>query len=233
MVKNRDRWTIEAIHRDGAITAVGRTGQVRLPAAYVADHVELAYAQTCHASQGRTVDRSILYLDTPKGAAGIYVPMTRGRESNEAFVVLRGEETPADVIAEALSRSWIDWPAVAVRADLTPAPSSRDGDGTRSGPERPLGKDDLVRLLERDAKLERAISSAQTSLDIARRRVVSLGREHTACAGPSRRTRRGWRTPGAPSPSSAARSCADDIESRSTPHATNWTGSRGRSNGRR
>ncbi len=62
MVKNRDRWTIEAIHRDGSTTVEGRMGRVRLPAAYVTQHVELAYAQTSHASQGRTVDRSFLYL---------------------------------------------------------------------------------------------------------------------------------------------------------------------------
>lgn len=42
--------------------------------------------------------------------------MTRGRESTDAFVVIRGEETPTDVIAEALSRTWIDRPAVAIRA---------------------------------------------------------------------------------------------------------------------
>ncbi len=180
MVKNRDRWTIEAIHRDGAITVEGRTGRVRLPADYVAEHVELAYAQTCHASQGRTVDRSFLYLDTPTGAAGIYVPMTRGRASNEAFVVIRGEETSADVIAEALSRSWIDRPAVAVRAELRPKRSSRHDDGRRSGPDRPLGKQELLQLLERHAALERTIAGAQAAEDIARHRMVSLTRERTA-----------------------------------------------------
>ncbi len=95
-------------------------------APYVAEHVELAYAQTCHASQGRTVDRSFLYLDAPTGAAGIYVPMTRGRESNEAFVVIRGEETPSDVVAEALTRTRIDRLAVAVRAELRSARSTHD-----------------------------------------------------------------------------------------------------------
>ncbi len=182
MVKNRDRWTIETIHRDGAITVEGRTGRVRLPAAYAAEHVELAYAQTCHASQGRTVDRSFLYLDAPTGAAGIYVPMTRGRQSNEAFVAIRGEETPADVIAEALSRSWIDRPAVAVRAEFRPARSSHDGDDRQRRPERPLGGDDLLRLLERDAALDRTITSARTALDMARHRVASLARERTALA---------------------------------------------------
>jgi hypothetical protein len=39
MVKNRDRWTIEAIHRDGSITATGRSGEVRLPKPRSTDEV--------------------------------------------------------------------------------------------------------------------------------------------------------------------------------------------------
>jgi ATP-dependent exoDNAse (exonuclease V) alpha subunit len=132
MVKNRDRWTVETVHRDGSVTVDGRTGRVQLPAGYV---VELAYAQTSHASQGRTVDRSFLYLDAPTGAAGIYVPMTRGRETNEAFVVIRGEEVPEDVIAQALARTWIDRPAVAVRPS-TSSPKRSHGPGSTDRPSR-------------------------------------------------------------------------------------------------
>ncbi len=97
-----------------------------------------------------------------------------------AFVVIRGEETSADVIAEALSRSWIDRPAVAVRAELRPKRSSRHDDGRRSGPDRPLGKQELLQLLERHAALERTIAGAQAAEDIARHRMVSLTRERTA-----------------------------------------------------
>ena len=85
MVKNRDRWTIEAVHRDGATTVTGTSGRVTLPTTYVAADVELAYAETSHATQGRTVERSYLYLDGPTDTRGIYVPLTRGRSTNEAF----------------------------------------------------------------------------------------------------------------------------------------------------
>lgn len=51
MVKNRDRWTVETVHRDGGLSVAGKTGSVRLPAEYVAEHVELAYAETSHANQ--------------------------------------------------------------------------------------------------------------------------------------------------------------------------------------
>jgi hypothetical protein len=37
MVKNRDHWTIETIHDDGAVSLTGRTGTVHLPAGYVAE----------------------------------------------------------------------------------------------------------------------------------------------------------------------------------------------------
>jgi hypothetical protein len=81
MVKNRDRWTVESVHRDGTLSVAGKTSRVRLPADYVREHVDLGYAETSQADQGRDVDSSLLYLDGPTGASGIYVPMTRGRES--------------------------------------------------------------------------------------------------------------------------------------------------------
>lgn len=61
----------------------GQTGQVTLPADYVAADVELAYAEASHATQGRTVDRSFLYLEAPTDTRGIDVPLTRGRTTNE------------------------------------------------------------------------------------------------------------------------------------------------------
>ena len=178
MVKNRDRWTVEMIHRDGSLSVAGKTGRVRLPADYVGDHVELAYAETSHANQGRTVDRSFLYLDGPTGTSGIYVPMTRGRESNDAFVVVRGEETPADVIAEALSRSWIDRPAIEVRAELRDGVA--EGDSTRSSPERPLAAVALRALLERDSELATMLARAQFAVGIERRHIADLAHARQA-----------------------------------------------------
>jgi conjugative relaxase-like TrwC/TraI family protein len=174
MVKNRDRWTVERVHRDGSLSVTGRTGRVRLPAEYVREHVDLGYAETSQADQGRDVDRSLLYLDGPTGAAGIYVPMTRGRESNEAFVVLRGEETPVDILAECLSRTWIDRPAVAVRAELQPRVSPPDEASESPALEPILSGAELRRLLERDAELEGAIAWAPVALGVARRQVASL-----------------------------------------------------------
>ena len=151
MVKNRDHWTVESVHDDGGLTVVGRTGRVALPADYVADHVELAYAETSHATQGRTVDRSFLFLDGPTGTSGIYVPLTRGRTTNEAFVVLNDERTAAEVTAEAVARTWIDQPATALRLDRPKLRASR-GDGDRDNAIRPRHAIPSAPLPERELR---------------------------------------------------------------------------------
>jgi hypothetical protein len=134
MVKNRDHWTVAAVHRDGRLSVDGSTGRVTLPAEYVVADVELAYAETSHATQGRTVDRSYLYLDGPTGTSGIYVPLTRGRSTNEAFVVLHDERTAADVVADAVARTWVDQPATAVRLDRPAHDAGTDGGGPSEAP---------------------------------------------------------------------------------------------------
>ena len=55
-VRNGDRWTVTATEHDGSMTVqrANGGGMVVLPAAYVAEHVELAYASTAHRAQGRT-----------------------------------------------------------------------------------------------------------------------------------------------------------------------------------
>ncbi len=147
-VRNRDRWTVEVIHRNGDLTVAGATGVVRLPAHYSRDHVELGYAQTSHAIQGQTVDRSILYLDGPTDSRGVYVPMTRGKHRNDAYVVTQPGVTARDVLAESISRDAVDRPAHARRAELQ---GINDRPGT-------IDPGHLRQLIDRLAKLETAIS---------------------------------------------------------------------------
>ena len=48
-VANRDTWTVTATHRDGQLAVTCATaGQRLLPAGYVREHVELAYATTAY-----------------------------------------------------------------------------------------------------------------------------------------------------------------------------------------
>jgi len=120
MVKNRDHWTITNTHQNGAITVTGTTGVITLPADYVTQHLELGYAQTSHASQGRTVDTALLLVDSPTDSRGIYTPLTRGRHANHAYVITETNQTALSTLATALARDWIDQPAFARRDQLNP-----------------------------------------------------------------------------------------------------------------
>jgi conjugative relaxase-like TrwC/TraI family protein len=95
-VKNGDRWVVAATHRDGGITArrTDGTGEVVLPASYVAEHVELAYATTAHQSQGRTVDTVHAFVSPATTREVLYVSITRGRESNRIYVDTRYDPDP-------------------------------------------------------------------------------------------------------------------------------------------
>ena len=75
-VKNRHRWILEEVGADGSVTFTDADrGRVMLPADYVADALTLAYASTAMAGQGRTVDHSLVLVDGPIDAAGLYVPV--------------------------------------------------------------------------------------------------------------------------------------------------------------
>jgi hypothetical protein len=152
MVKNRDSWTITTIHPDHSVTLTSRTGTVRLPAEYVAEHLQLGYAQTSHATQGRTVDTALLLIDTPTDSRGVYTPMTRGRDSNHAYVVVTENQTAVDVLAQAVTRDWIDQPAVARQAQLDPH---------RSRQLAPAGPGDENEYHELEQRVRRLIEERQ------------------------------------------------------------------------
>ena len=86
-VANRDRWTITRVPADGGLHVLGPTGHRALPAGYVHQHVELAYATTAHGAQGETVHTAHLVVGESTGAAAAYVGMTRGRQRNIAHLV--------------------------------------------------------------------------------------------------------------------------------------------------
>ncbi|NND03736.1 MAG: hypothetical protein HKN91_13215, partial [Acidimicrobiia bacterium] len=144
----------------------GGSGSIRLPNDYVHAQVELGYAQTSHATQGRTVDRSILYLDGPTDARGIYVPMTRGRNSNDAYIATDPTHDALDIFSESISRNWIDQPALARQTELTDA--ARD--------QRPgtLGRSELCPLIDRRHILETDLAENAAALDTLPQRISGL-----------------------------------------------------------
>jgi len=91
-VRNGDIWTITDVQGDGsvAIRRSGRSygGAIVLPAAYVAEHVDLGYAVTAHRAQGITTDTAHVLVEPTATRENFYVSMTRGRAANHAYVTL-------------------------------------------------------------------------------------------------------------------------------------------------
>lgn len=129
-VANRDTWTVAGIGDDGSLVVVGRSGQRELPATYVSEHVELAFATTVYGAQGDTVDSAHLVIGDATGAASAYVGMTRGRHSNVAHLVAESAEDARRHWIEVFSRD---------RADLGPTRAAGQAaeDIDRYGPQAP------------------------------------------------------------------------------------------------
>jgi hypothetical protein len=91
-VKNGDRWRVVDIRRDGSMLVdrldPRRRGKAVLPAEYVGEYVDLGYAVTAHRAQGITVDTSHVIVTPSTTRENLYVSMSRGRESNIAYVAL-------------------------------------------------------------------------------------------------------------------------------------------------
>jgi len=122
-VKNGDRWVVTATNADGSmvVSRLGSHGSVVLPADYVREHVELAYASTAHRAQGRTVDTAHAYISPRTVREVLYVSTTRGREGNQLYVDTEFEpdedtahkgmqppRTPHDVLAGVLRHEGAD-----------------------------------------------------------------------------------------------------------------------------
>jgi hypothetical protein len=112
-VSNRQRWKVVGHTAlggmivdplDGAGTVGGR---VHLPAEYVAEHTHLAWVSTAYGVQGATCDEVGTVVTDTTSAAGLYVPMTRGRAVNLAFVDADTLTQAADLLRGALAREGV------------------------------------------------------------------------------------------------------------------------------
>lgn len=93
-VLNRDVWRITHVDDHGTVyaTHTTATSTVAIPANYVTEHVQLAYASTIHGAQGATVDVGHVAVTPRTDAAGLYVGMTRGKHHNTAWCVTDGHD---------------------------------------------------------------------------------------------------------------------------------------------
>ncbi|GAA1713466.1 hypothetical protein GCM10009745_72220 [Kribbella yunnanensis] len=118
-VQNGDHWT--TIHRwpDGSLTVENHNAEtVTLPATYVQESVELAYATTAHRAQGATVDTAHLVVTDHLTRALLYVGLTRGRHSNHAYIATHqptpdlhepnSEQTMQDVLEAVLTNPGVE-----------------------------------------------------------------------------------------------------------------------------
>lgn len=109
-VRNGDLWQVTAIADDGALTVTSVTrpgsaipvtgGEVTLPVAYVAEHVDLGYATTTHRAQGITVDRTHVLAAAGMARENLYVAMTRGRHDNHVYVALDDVDPTCDYLPD-------------------------------------------------------------------------------------------------------------------------------------
>jgi conjugative relaxase-like TrwC/TraI family protein len=106
-VTNRETYTVlgPGPSADGGliVARVDDKAVAHLPATYVAQWVDLAYAATVHAAQGRTTDTAHALLGENTYREDGYVAMTRGREANTAYLIC--ERTPDMHDAERLAES--------------------------------------------------------------------------------------------------------------------------------
>jgi hypothetical protein len=105
--------------------------------------------------QGRTVKGGLLYSDGATDLRNLYVPLTRGTETNEAFLATIGEETALDVFIRSMSTDWIDKPAHARRDELNNTNSHRPG---------LLDTSHLRKLVERRFEIGNTLEHAATAL---------------------------------------------------------------------
>jgi len=119
-VKNGDRWTVLAIHDNGALqvqhTRHRRT--LTLPPDYVTASVELGYAATVHGAQGVSVDTMHGLVTGQETRQQLYTMLTRGALANHAYVQVVGDgdphnllypnvlhpDTPTDLLEQVLAR---------------------------------------------------------------------------------------------------------------------------------
>lgn len=103
-VRNGNRWQVIAVdteHHRIAARRLGDGARAAFSGDYLREHITHGYALTVHASQGTTADRTHAVLGENTSRATLYVAMTRGRQSNTAYVYERmasdGEREHADI----------------------------------------------------------------------------------------------------------------------------------------
>lgn len=106
-VANRQVWTVQHVGSDGTLSVIDAGNarhrrSITLPPSYVAEHAHLAYAATGYGVQGVTTTTAHTLLSGSLAAAGVYVGMTRGRDSNVLHIVAPNLDEAREQFIDAL-----------------------------------------------------------------------------------------------------------------------------------
>jgi conjugative relaxase-like TrwC/TraI family protein len=94
-VRNGNRWRVAAIDPAGNRVAAERLddrARIVFDGQYLREHVSLGYAVTVHSAQGATADTTHAVLGETIGRSMLYVAVTRGRDTNTAYLYERTAE---------------------------------------------------------------------------------------------------------------------------------------------
>lgn len=177
-VRNRERWIVTAVHRDGGLTVSheGGHGAAHLPAGYARSDVRLGYAATAYGLQGDTVDIGHSVVTDSTSHRSLYVGATRGRNENRLFVVTDEPENARDVLERVLTNERADVPAVVQRRNLARQVPTLD----RQAAEHALAaaRRAATDAAERAAPYLRSVDDAQNVVWQVRRDIQSNRRAH-------------------------------------------------------
>nr|WP_218868669.1 MobF family relaxase [Pseudoclavibacter chungangensis] len=181
-VANRQTWTVQHVGEDGALSVIetgnGRKQQrtVTLPAEYVAEDAHLAYAVTAYGVQGATVNAAHALLSDAIEAAGVYVGMTRGRETNRLHIVASDLADAKQQFVDALARDRADLGLEDATERAREAVTDLIADGPMS-----IVSSERDRIIERvtkaDAEREHWVSAAARLHDQSGRHKAEYERE--------------------------------------------------------
>nr|WP_240977934.1 AAA family ATPase [Planctomonas sp. JC2975] len=126
-VENRQSWVIASISDESILlaSATDSTQLRKVRHEYATQHLHLGYASTVYGAQGETTDRSL--VGPGVDAAGLYVGLTRGRESNNIILTAPNTRAAKTALIDMLQRgtieATIDASREAARAELRRAAS--------------------------------------------------------------------------------------------------------------
>ena len=180
-VANRQAWTVQDVGSDGTVWAVENSSplkhrrSVALPSSYVSEHVHLGYAATAYGVQGVTTTSSHTQLSEALDASGVYVGMTRGRDSNVLHIVAEDLDEAREHFIGALQLDRADRGLQMATIDAQAAVAGLAAEGPVK-----LVNDERARLVDVIAEAEREAARWERAAGLLSAQAETHAREEAA-----------------------------------------------------